>query len=320
VRRLSSSVSKNKIDRRKVSLVKANLNISISSIPYIPMRSLTAVVTAQGGAVSKPAPQTPAAFTLVELLVVIATTAILASLIMPAMGNAKAKVQATSCLNNFRQLQTAWQVYTIDYDDNLPANKWMAPNWQDGCPTGNQTTSDSWVMGDATTDKDTWNIQNGSLFPYTRSAPIYHCAGDHSTVYDQPDILRKRSYSMSYYMNGSERKPERKTNLCQIKNTARAFVFIDEHESSISDGVFFVHVPGDDGEQAEAKDNPTYAGAHWMNMPADRHGQGCNLSFADGHVEHWKWGSPKQATMDAEPANRLDFHDLRRLQAAIPGS
>jgi prepilin-type processing-associated H-X9-DG protein len=28
-------------------------------------------------------------------------------------------------------------------------------------------------------------------------------------------------------------------------------------------------------------------------MPSDRHFQGANLSFADGHVEHWKWRTPK---------------------------
>jgi len=282
------------------------------------MRSLTAVVLPQGGAVSKPAPQRPAAFTLVELLVVIAVIAILASLVMPAMGSAKLKVQATSCLNNFNQLETAWHLYTVDYNDNLPANKWMSVDWQDGCPSGLQTTSDSWALGHATIDRETWSIQNGSLFPYTKSTPLYHCPGDRSTIYYRPDILRKRSYSMSYYMNGSERKPERKTKLCQIKNTASTFVFIDEHENSISDSVFFVHVPGDDGEQADARDNPTYGGAHWMNMPADRHGQGCNLSFADGHVEHWRWKSPKQAGMDMPPANQLDFQDLRRLQTGIP--
>jgi prepilin-type N-terminal cleavage/methylation domain-containing protein/prepilin-type processing-associated H-X9-DG protein len=258
------------------------------------------------------------AFTLVELLVVIAVIAILASLAMPAMGTAKREAQSTSCLNNFRQLQAAWYLYTVDYNDQLPANKWFAVDWQDGCPSGNQTTSDSWVMGDATTDRDTWNIQNGCLFPYTRSTPLYHCPTDLSTIYYRRDILRKRSYSMSYYMNGSEQKPERKTKLCQIKNTAGAFVFIDEQENSISDGVFFVHVPRDDGERAEARDNPTYGGAHYMNMPADRHGQGCNLSFTDGHVEHWKWKSPKQATADAAPASQLDFQDLRHLQTAIP--
>jgi len=258
------------------------------------------------------------AFSLVELLVVIATIAILASLLMPAMATTKSKVQGTSCINNFKQLQIAWQLYTLDYHDSLPANQWMSVDWEDGCPTGTQTTSDSWVLGNATTDRDTWNIQNGSLFAYTKSTPSYHCPADRSTVYYRPDILRKRSYSMSYYMNGSPRKPQRKTKLVQIKNTAGTFVFIDEQENSISDGVFFLHVPGDDGEQAEAKNNATFGGAHWMNLPADRHGQACNLSFADGHAEHWKWKWPKNSGMDVDVANQSDYEDLRRLQSGIP--
>jgi prepilin-type processing-associated H-X9-DG protein len=236
------------------------------------------------------------------------------------MKNTRAQAQSTCCVNNFRQLILAWQVYTVDSHDALPANKWMSIDWQDGCPTGVNTTADSWVLGDTTQDTETWDIQNGSLFPYTRNTALYHCPTDRSAVDFHPRILRNRSYSMSYYMNGSERKPERKTKLSQIPNSSRVFVFVEEHEDSIKDGVFFVHVPGDDGEQAEARVTPTYAGAHWMGMPSDRHGQGCNFSFADGHAEHWKWNWPKRVTSDgdADPANTLDYQDLRRLQTAIP--
>ena len=31
----------------------------------------------------------------------------------------------------------------------------------------------------------------------------------------------------------------------------------------------------------------------WWDPPANRHSQGGNLSFADGHVERWKWEAPK---------------------------
>jgi len=78
------------------------------------------------------------AFSLVELLVVIAIIAILASLLMPTMATTKSKVQGTSCINNFKQLQIAWQLYTLDYHDSLPANQWMSVDWEDGCPTGTQ--------------------------------------------------------------------------------------------------------------------------------------------------------------------------------------
>src|SRR5688572_5069630 len=62
------------------------------------------------------------AFTLVELLVVIAVIAILADLLLPVLGQAKAKGHAVSCLNNQRQLVMAWQVHADDHEDRAAAN------------------------------------------------------------------------------------------------------------------------------------------------------------------------------------------------------
>ena len=58
---------------------------------------------------------------------------------------------------------------------------------------------------------------------------------------------------------------------------SQAFVFVDEDKESIDDGFFAVNNP--------AGPNTGF----WQNAPASRHGNGGNLSFADGHVENWRW-------------------------------
>ena len=260
------------------------------------------------------------AFTLIELLVVIAIIAILAAMLLPVLSQAKSRAQSINCLSNLKQLTLCLHLYVGDNNDFFTPNN---PGATFTVTTNGDTFSYSLMLSwlpdpDAPTEINPSNIMNGLLFKYNTSLPIYHCPSDLSTLVADDGTpfpqLRWRSYNMSQSINGSP-DPDYApyipawTKFTTIRHPipSELFVLIDENADTIEDANYGAPPVG----------SPYYEPNIWWDMPSDRHNQGANISFADGHVEHWKWVYPKVAYDDGQPVAPQEMPDYQRVENAM---
>jgi prepilin-type N-terminal cleavage/methylation domain-containing protein/prepilin-type processing-associated H-X9-DG protein len=295
---------------------------------------------------SKPVPRL--GFTLVELSVVLATLAVLAALLYPALAATHPDSQAFQCLNNQRQIVLAWQMYATDNHDVLPPNDWYSGGGQPVAYMKGLPFSWNWLAGEmdqvpgniqaTNTDLPT-NPRYSALAIYNHSAGTYHCPADTSVVTGIGS--RVRSVSMNAAIGSVWNHPNPAAGIVAggqlpcgfldgagwsgsilskywrtynklgfINNPSRIWVVLDESPFSINDLEFGMSMGIPD---ANGVGHSTII----ADTPASYHDGACGISFADGHSEIHRWlGSTIKITQAKSAYSAGDsLQDLQWLQA-----
>jgi len=165
-------------------------------------------------------------FTLIELLVVIAIVAILAAMLMPVLAAARQRGAMARCLNNLKQLGTAFQLYASDNDGRFPSSGNTGKSNANFC--GCQGAS-RWVYP-----------EKGQIWRYARNKALFMCASDRGHaprwIPGPPD---PRNYPLSYSMNNE--LDYAAPDSLNLPRPTRCFVLMHEDREQINDGIFIPH-------------------------------------------------------------------------------
>ena len=223
-----------------------------------------------------------AAFTLIEVLVVVSIIALLVAILIPSLHRAREAARRTVCLSNTHQLALGWTLYAADYKGAMVSG--VAARWNDH--------GHSWVKQYGNwndLDPATWTaanftngIKQGALFKYVRHVDVYHCPAARKAN----EVL---TYSMIISMNPGpsiESWPNQfelavrdgciARHMGQIRRPSSRLLLLD-HFPDDADFLWAIYYP-----------SPRL----WNPVPG-RHQKGTVFAFTDGHAEYWQWRTAK---------------------------
>jgi len=241
------------------------------------------------------------AFTLIEILVVIAIIGILFALLIPTLSSAKSRARTVACVSNMRQFGTAFSLYCQDNQDKVPPNK-------DGLDV---KLGDTWVegwQGHAGSDCTNINLLKESLlYAYVHNVKVWSCP-----FYKDPKVYervlpRVRTVSLNCFIGPPWKRQDATIYMrsSQINDASKIITFIDEKVDTVNDATF-----------AQQFDYNVYRPDQWTlrDKPGIEHGKGGNFSFADGHVETHRWKDQRTLNPPRDDAVMAGNEDILWLQ------
>jgi prepilin-type N-terminal cleavage/methylation domain-containing protein/prepilin-type processing-associated H-X9-DG protein len=231
------------------------------------------------------------AFTLTELLVVMGLIGTLMSLLLPAVGKARAAARSAACLSNLRQMATAWAMYTSEnrgrlmpYVFNTPSTPDIAWNgYWTGALDANGVKGEVLLCPSADEPID---VPQKRGYGNAAHAWTGKYASNGSGIRASQTVYRDGSYGYNRYLTaGAFNEDGTITSISQVRNLSDVPLFMD---------CAYADVRPDNGSDAAPVTPPPNlhgggvapgAPEHWKVLLA-RHRRGINAAMADGSVRY----------------------------------
>lgn len=217
---------------------------------------------------------TKRAFTLIELLVVIAIIAILAAILFPVFARARENARRASCQSNLKQLALGIQQYIQDYDELYPIY------------SSNSTARLPYGWADM-------------IQPYVKSAQLLQCPSDSTASSNDPIVLGYTDYAYNLSLGfDNVTASSRGLHSAVLTQPTLTVLLVDEGSDAAINSRAAHWTAGAGSFATSATRSPGLAA--YLGATPQRHLDGMNYAFADGHV---KWQKAADASRSAQVYN-----------------
>lgn len=227
-------------------------------------------------------PRRRLAFTLIELLTVIAIIGILAAILIPTVGTVRESARNSTCKSRMRQWATAFMLYANENRGHYMV--FNAPRSQPWCQVGGTATESPPYTRYLNAGATQGTSQDFGEFPYCPSF-------DNAAVRNLNSPQRTTFIAVVPHVNGTTVDPNR-VPLNRASSPAKTIMLIERPHNVTTGTLADVGAPGGANDLSLRLENERYVRSNYPSFP--RHNRKPNVAFMDGHVKSMSWndGNP----------------------------